>query len=68
MLGVSSKTILMDGINNPLRQNDIARVGIDFKNFEVPVDDTLYKVQIWDTPGQERFRDIVSSYFRGVRV
>ena len=24
------------------------------------------KVQIWDTAGQERFRNIVSSYYRGV--
>jgi Ras-related protein Rab-8A len=68
MLGACVKTQLMLNINDSqLRRSFISTMGIDFKNFEVPVDDTLYKVQIWDTAGQMRFRDIVASYFRGVK-
>ena len=68
MLGACVKTQLMLNINgSQLRHSFISTMGIDFKNFEVPVDDTLYKVQIWDTAGQERFVDVISGYFRGVK-
>ncbi len=68
MLGTCVKTQLMLNINDSeLRHSFISTMGIDFKNFEVPVNDTLYKVQIWDTARQERFRETVTSYFRGVK-
>lgn len=39
--------------------------GVDFKIKVVRVGDRNIKLQIWDTSGQERFRTINSSYYRG---
>jgi small GTP-binding protein len=45
-------------------------IGVDFgaKEVAVPVSDsetTSCKLQVWDTAGQEQFRSITSSYYRG---
>jgi len=45
----------------------LATVGIDFKWTTVVVKDTTYRVQIWDTAGQEKFRTIARSYYRNVK-
>lgn len=39
-------------------------IGIDFRNKTVEIDGKTIKLQIWDTPGPERFRTISSSYYR----
>ena len=40
-------------------------IGIDFNGIhETIYTDTLIKVQLWDTAGQEKFRSIINSYYR----
>lgn len=39
-------------------------IGIDFKNKDVDIDGVTYRIQVWDTAGQEKFRNITTSYFR----
>ena len=40
-------------------------IGIDFNGtFETIYTNTLIKVQLWDTAGQEKFRSIINSYYR----
>ena len=46
------------------RQHDMT-IGVDFASRTVDVDGTQVKFQIWDTAGQEAFRCIVRSFFRG---
>jgi len=43
----------------------ISTIGVDFKIRTVDVDGRTVKLQLWDTTGQERFRTITSSYYRG---
>lgn len=41
-------------------------IGVDFGSKTVAItEDTNIKVQIWDTAGQESFRSITRSYYRG---
>lgn len=40
-------------------------IGVDFKIRTVEVDGKVVKLQIWDTAGQDRFRTITASYYRG---
>lgn len=44
--------------------NFIPTVGIDFAVKKIKIDNKIIKVQIFDTAGQERFKSIISSYFR----
>eukprot|EP01127_Copromyxa_protea_P002782 TRINITY_DN12733_c0_g1_i1.p1 TRINITY_DN12733_c0_g1~~TRINITY_DN12733_c0_g1_i1.p1 ORF type:complete len:212 (-),score=42.96 TRINITY_DN12733_c0_g1_i1:80-715(-) len=40
-------------------------IGVEFGTKTVTVDDTQVRLQIWDTAGQESFRAITRSYYRG---
>ncbi|KAJ2080321.1 hypothetical protein H4R24_003148 [Coemansia sp. RSA 988] len=40
-------------------------IGVEFGARIVPVDSKKIKLQIWDTAGQESFRSITRSYYRG---
>lgn len=41
-------------------------IGVDFSSKIIKKDSTFYKLHIWDTSGQERFRSITKSYYRDV--
>jgi len=62
--GKSSLTIrLCEGRFNPT--HDVT-IGVDFGSRIIPVaDGKKIKLQVWDTAGQESFRAITKSYFRG---
>lgn len=40
-------------------------IGVDFAIKEFIIDDKKFKLNIWDTAGQETFRAITRSYYRG---
>jgi Ras-related protein Rab-8A len=42
-------------------------IGVDFKSKAVRVRGNEYKLQIWDTAGQEKFRTITQAYYRRAR-
>jgi len=63
--GVGKTSLLfryVDGVFNPEFQSTI---GVDFKITTLGVDGRHVKMQLWDTAGQDRFRNIVASYYRG---
>ena len=45
----------------------ITTIGVDFKlkTIEMEDDNKIAKIQIWDTAGQDRFRAVTRSYYRG---
>jgi small GTP-binding protein len=46
-------------------ENYISTIGVDFKIRKFDLDGTMTKFQVWDTAGQDRFRAITRSYYRG---
>ena len=40
-------------------------IGVDFKIKTISIDNQIFKLRFWDTGGQERFRTMTSSYYRG---
>jgi len=40
-------------------------IGVEFGSRTIMVDSNQVKLQIWDTAGQEKFRSITRSYYRG---
>ena len=56
--------------DNTYTESFISTIGVDFvrtnqKIKTVDIDRKIFKLQIWDTAGQEKFRTITSSYYRG---
>ncbi|BFU20066.1 Rab family GTPase [Entamoeba histolytica HM-1:IMSS-B] len=64
---VGKTSLIQMFANNQFSNSVVSTVGIDFLTKRYEVDGTTYKVQIWDTAGQEKFRTIITSYYRGVQ-
>lgn len=43
----------------------VSTIGIDFKTYMAQVEGKPYSLQIWDTAGQEKFRALTSTYYKG---
>eukprot|EP01122_Echinamoeba_exundans_P001823 TRINITY_DN11809_c0_g1_i1.p1 TRINITY_DN11809_c0_g1~~TRINITY_DN11809_c0_g1_i1.p1 ORF type:complete len:257 (+),score=41.50 TRINITY_DN11809_c0_g1_i1:28-798(+) len=61
----SGKTCIMDRWTKQTFNLDTrSTIGVDFVNKSLIYDDTLIRIQLWDSAGQERFRAIVPAMFR----
>lgn len=62
--GVGKTCMLLRFADDKFEENFLSTIGVDFKVKEIIVDDKKVKLQIWDSAGQERFRNITASYYR----
>ena len=62
--GVGKTSIFNRFCTGKYEGNHSATVGVDFEVKDVKYNDKDYSIQIFDTAGQERFRSIITSYFR----
>lgn len=64
--GVGKSSLLVSFISNSV--DDLApTIGVDFKIKQFIVGGKRLKLTIWDTAGQEKFRAVTSSYYRGTQ-
>ncbi|RUS88303.1 hypothetical protein EGW08_003941, partial [Elysia chlorotica] len=65
---VGKTSLLQRFVQNPFKETYIATIGVDFnvKELQTKTGENV-KLQIWDLGGQERFRTISVSYYRGAR-
>jgi len=64
---VGKTSLLLRYANDTFSSTFITTIGIDFKIKTVHLSGKKVKLQIWDTAGQEQFRTITRSYFRGAQ-
>ncbi len=50
---------------NHFKDSYVATIGVDFKIKTIMIDEKKYKMQIWDTAGQQRFKNITQTYYKG---
>ncbi|OMJ71854.1 hypothetical protein SteCoe_29824 [Stentor coeruleus] len=50
---------------NYFTENYIPTVGIEFKIISFHINNSLVKLQVWDTAGQEKHRPIIPAYYKG---
>lgn len=63
--GVGKSSMMMRYTDDQYTEGNRPTIGIDFKVKTLTMNDRIYKVQIWDTAGHERFRAITPAYLRG---
>jgi len=64
--GVGKSCLLVRWVDNDFFEaDDKYTIGVDFKYKTVQVKDKSIKLQIHDTAGQERFRTVTASFYRG---
>lgn len=61
---VGKSSILMQFIDKKFNQTHDMTIGVEFGSKIIEVDKRLFKIQIWDTAGQEAFRSITRAYYR----
>jgi Ras-related protein Rab-2A len=63
--GVGKSCLLLQFTDKRFQPVHDLTIGVEFGARMVTVKDTPVKLQIWDTAGQESFRSITRSYYRG---
>ncbi|KAH9512938.1 hypothetical protein Btru_037109 [Bulinus truncatus] len=63
--GVGKTSLLLRYTDDCFSESFITTIGVDFKIKTMDVSGATAKLHIWDTAGQDRFRNIVSSFYRG---
>eukprot|EP01103_Thecamoeba_quadrilineata_P003553 TRINITY_DN13316_c0_g1_i1.p1 TRINITY_DN13316_c0_g1~~TRINITY_DN13316_c0_g1_i1.p1 ORF type:complete len:209 (+),score=29.80 TRINITY_DN13316_c0_g1_i1:31-657(+) len=63
--GVGKSSLLVRFTDDTYAETYSCTLSVDFKIRTIMMDGKRIKLQIWDTSGQERFRSITSSYYRG---
>jgi small GTP-binding protein len=43
-------------------------IGVDFVSSQLEIDKILYNVTMWDLTGGERFRSIITTYFKSIKI
>lgn len=64
--GVGKSSIVLRLTDNHFTTSDTFTIGVDFGSTIIHVKDCDIKLHIWDSAGQEAFRSIARSYYRGV--
>ena len=64
--GVGKSNLILKLADDTFTSEFISTVGVDYKITYTA--DSMFKLQVWDTSGQERFRSIANAYYRGAQI
>ena len=60
---VGKSNLLMKFANNKFTDEYQATIGVEFGAKNIDINQKIYRIQIWDTAGQENFRSITRAYY-----
>ncbi|GAU29244.1 hypothetical protein TSUD_362340 [Trifolium subterraneum] len=63
--GVGKSCLLLQFTDNRFQPVHDVTIGVEYGIRAITIDNTPIKLRIWDTAGQELFRSITRSYYRG---
>ena len=66
--GVGKSSILQRYMKRAFDANYKITIGVDFLMKSLVINNQIVKLQVWDTAGQEKYKSMVSSYYRGAHV
>ena len=66
--GVGKSCILQRYIKHTFEESYKCTIGVDFLMKSIVINGQTVKLQLWDTAGQEKYKSMVSSYYRGANV
>ena len=65
--GVGKSNILSRYINNSFSETTRSTVGVELSAKVEEINNTKIKIQIWHTAGQERYKSITKTYYKGAK-
>eukprot|EP00347_Sterkiella_histriomuscorum_P006173 403353782 len=66
--GVGKSCIMQRFLRNEFRDDHEVTLGVEFGSLYIKMEQTLFKMQIWDTAGQESFQSITKTFYRGAHA
>jgi len=66
--GVGKSSLIHRYSKREFNPQFVSTIGVDFEIKEIQLFDKTVKLQLWDCAGNERFRTITTSYYRGANV
>ena len=66
-MSVGKTNIIAKYLKNEFSEDYKTTIGVEFHSKIAKVEGHVVKAQIWDTCGQERFKSITDSYYRGAK-
>ena len=63
--GVGKSCVLHRLTHNEFIEDHEVTVGVEFGSLLVQLNEKVYKLQIWDTAGQEAFKSVTKVFYRG---
>ncbi|CAG9319638.1 Rab2_1 [Blepharisma stoltei] len=63
--GVGKSCFMLQFTDRRFKNNHDLTIGVEFGSRTIKVNDVSVKLQMWDTAGQESFKSITRSYYRG---
>jgi Ras-related protein Rab-1A len=63
-LGVGKTCLVKRYVNGDHTYDYASTIGVDFLTKSVEIDNKQYRLNMWDTTGQERFQSITTSFYR----
>lgn len=61
---VGKSCLILRYTEDQFPEDFLTTIGVDFKVKNINIENQDYKLQIWDTAGQEQFRSITKSFYR----
>ena len=63
--GVGKTSMIQQFVNRKFDKRYEETIGVEFQVKTFKINDTITKIEIWDTAGSERFASITKNYYRG---
>ena len=64
---VGKSSLLLRFADDIFHSTFLPTIGVDFKIRTIEQGGSVVKLQMWDTAGQEKFKNIVSAYYKGAQ-
>ena len=61
---VGKSNLLVRYTSGQFKEEYQLTIGVEFGSNNISIDDKIFRIQIWDTAGQENFRSITRSYYK----
>ena len=66
--GVGKSSIIQRYMKQTFEESYKCTIGVDFLMKTLEIKNKTVKLQLWDTAGQEKYKSMVASYYRGANV
>ena len=66
--GVGKSCLMHRVTSNEFLEDHEVTVGVEFGSLIIKMEETVFKLQIWDTAGQESFQSITKIFYRGAHA